>query len=687
MQVARLMLEKDVLSSFYKLPKDVQKRVSSFIQDFENNPEDPRLYVHKLDKTVSDPKVRGAKLPGGYRAILIKPEKGNTWLLVYIDSHDKAYDWARNKRFEVHERTGIFQIFNAEEVDEQIQKASAVASPVPDYPIARLTEDQLFDAGVPRPLIPAVKQIQSDESFDALAEYLPLDCRDVLTGVAAGMRLDDALATVLGSPESVAPAPSGAGDFSHIAEGANYNLVLLDSDELLKEALEKPIDAWRVFLHPAQRRIVERVANGALKITGAAGTGKTVALMHRSIHLAKNQNSSSRILFLTFTINLRANIEKMLQDLAPELSKRVDVVYISALARQICREQGWEGKLKHPIELHDIWEDVQSSLDLEKNPFSDFSEVIREFETVIDPCGIDDEDTYLTVRRTGRGRLSRAQRRVVWTYVSEFYRNLKKLDILTPNMAIKQARLAEEREVSRKYSHVLVDEVQDLGLEALRLVRAISPIDGEGSDPLTLAGDAHQRIYGVRVPLSKAGIEIRGRSVRLRVNYRTSQEIRIWAQAILEGQEIDDLDNELTDVCGDRSAFRGPTPVLVSAASEREQAEAIRDWVNDCLKAGIPKHEICITPYSAEIVQALSSADIDTRELLAREADLGAADPAVRIGAMERIKGLEFRAVALACADKADAINHLEDSELSERCLRYVAATRARERLLVVQSG
>ena len=188
------------------------------------------------------------------------------------------------------------------------------------------------------------------------------------------------------------------------------------------------------------------------------------------------------------------------------------------------------------------------------------------------------------------------------------------------------------------------------------------------------------------MPLSQAGISVRGRrSVRLRVNYRTTQQIRQWAQGILEGQEIDDLDDSPADIRGDRSIYRGKYgPEIKTAGSEREQAELIVGWIKSLIEDGLAPHEICVTPYSELVVQALESSGISTCQLFARQPDLGEADNKVRLGAMERIKGLEFRAVVLACADPKDALNRLDESSPSERCMRYVAATRARERLLVV---
>ena len=261
---------------------------------------------------------------------------------------------------------------------------------------------------------------------------------------------------------------------------------------------------------------------------------------------------------------------------------------------------------------------------------------------------------------------------------------MKQRNLLTFEGAIHQARLAIEQGNFQKFSHVLVDEIQDFSLEALRLIRALSPIDQGTRDPLCTAGDGHQRIYRTKIPLSRAGIDIRGRSRRLKINYRTSEQIRKFAQGLLQGMEIDDLDGGRAVIIGDHSAFKGPEPEIIKCASEKEEADVVVNWVKKLIEEqGLATHEICVTPYKPAIRSALTAAEIATHQLKPREDDPGSDVPGIRLGTIKRIKGLEFRAVALACADKRDAMNHLDNAEPMAKCERYVAATRAREYLLV----
>lgn len=688
--MASLMVHRNVLKNFNKLPAKVQKKIAEWVDIFQDDPYDPTIGLHSLKETMLDAKVRGADLPGGYRAIVIAPEVGDTFLLVHIDAHDKAYDWAKNKRFEVHKATGVFQVFDLEEV----QYASDAAFSIPpqeevveSYPLHQLSDEELFQVGVPMPLIPAVRAIRSDSGLESLARYLPADCRDILYGIAAGMTVDEALQEMLGITVGAAPEGlEGGGDFRMIDRAPNFDLVFVEGEEHLKDILAASLEEWRIFLHPYQKKLVEWQTKGPMSINGAAGTGKTVALMHRAVHLARKLKASGaagKVLLTTFTTNLSITLKGHIQRLGPDVADKIEVTNLHALARTICLRSGWKGQIAQDADMDEIWQEVLLDPGVGELPFP-IDEVRKEYVQIIDPNGITDEDTYLTTVRSGRPRVSRRQRKSLWYVFRSFQRGLKKRNLLTFEGAVHQARLAIEQGNFDKFSHVLVDEVQDFSLEALRLVRALSPIQEGSPDPLCLAGDGHQRIYRAKFPVSRAGIDVRGRSRRLKINYRTSEEIRKYAQAILKGLDIDNLDGESIEISGDHSAFRGPDPLLASCETPEQEAQVVLGWVQELLKDGrYSTHEICVTPYKPLIRSALADAGIDTHQLKPREDDPGMDVPGVRLGTIKRIKGLEFKAVALACADPKDPMNQIESAELIDRCERYVAATRARERLLV----
>jgi mRNA-degrading endonuclease RelE of RelBE toxin-antitoxin system len=686
--MAQLMMHADVLKRYHKLPTKVQKKVATLIERFQENPWDTAIGLHSLKESMLDTKVRGADLPDGYRAIIIAPEQGDTFLLVHIDSHDRAYSWARSKRFEVHGSTGNFQIFDVKETTQALQESTVTTSlSTNNYPLQQLSDDEFYQAGVPKLLIPSLRQIQSNHEFDVLREYLPLECYDVLLGVVAGLSLDQSISQALGldADETQLAQVEGPGDFSQLTQRPHRDLVVIEGENALKSMLEDgSLEEWRVFLHPAQRKLVEWNTKGSMSITGAAGTGKTVALMHRAIYLAQQlKDSKERILFTTFTTNLAITIKSYLHKLNPIFADRIEVTHLYQLARTICLRAGWKGRIATPDELDDLWEEVWIDPAIDNSPLPKL-EIRKEFELVVDANGIDTEEEYLTAIRTGRPRLGRKQRKQMWSIFQTFRRLLLKCHLMTIEGAIHQARLAVEQGNFPKFRHVLSDEIQDFGLEALKLLAVLSPIDENLTNPLCVAGDGHQRIYRAKVPLSRAGINIKGRSKQLRVNYRTSEQIRQFAQSIVEGIAIDDLDEGITSTVGDRSVFTGPDPEILFCRDAETEAQLIVQWVKDLMKADeFKSYEICITPYKQSIRGVFKSEGIPTFELEPLKEDPGKAEAGVRLGTMKRIKGLEFRAIAMACTPENDAMNNLSSADPLERCERYVAATRARERLLV----
>lgn len=675
--MAQLMLHREVLKNFGKLPAKVQKKIYELTHKFEEDSTQAGIHLEHLSPMAKDPKVRSARVGDDYRAIVIAPETGDVFLLMHVDHHNEAYAWCKNKLFEAHVATGSLQVFD---VEETTAIANQLAAPpnqeVVQYPLDDLTDQELFQAGVPDALIPAVRAVRNDEAFDQLADYLPKEAAQVLTGIVAGMTLDESLMEMLGGVDDVAK-PSGPGDFSFLSQAANMDLVLVEGEEHLQEILSEDIEEWRVFLHPYQKKLVEMKTKGPMKINGAAGTGKTVALMHRAVHLARQLPSGNeKVLVTTFTTNLSVTLKALIEKLDPVACQRIEVTNLHQLARTICHRIGWKGKIVEDSDMSVIWSSVLASGIPEG---FERSFVVSEFEEIVDPMGLTTEEEYLTVVRSGRSRISRKQRKSLWNAFVQVKRELTRRNLMTFEGLVHQARMAVQQGNFGGFRHVLVDELQDFSMESLKLIAALSPIEKGLPDPLCVAGDGHQRIYNrTPIALGRAGIEVRGRSRRLKINYRTTEEIRQWAQAILVGIEIDDLDGEQASTQGDLSVMSGAEPRVVEAASEQEMAMALIPWINGLLDSGLKTHEICITPIKKEIVGELENAGIPTKELKTREMDPGREEAGVRYGSRQRIKGLEFKAVALL-------INKTEEDDPLVPYLNYVASTRAREHLLVVR--
>ena len=167
------------------------------------------------------------------------------------------------------------------------------------------------------------------------------------------------------------------------------------------------------------------------------------------------------------------------------------------------------------------------------------------------------------------------------------------------------------------------------GLEGLRLIVALSPKGNSASNPLFMVGDGHQRISRkIPIPLSRAEISVVGRSRRLKINYRTSEQIRAWAQSPLAGMDIDDLEGGKADTTGDSSVFKGPEPSARKVPSIEEAGALIANWASELIqKEGMGSHEICVTPVHDAVKSALAAKRVGFLELEARRADPVKAEP------------------------------------------------------------
>lgn len=688
MNMAKLMIHRDLLRTLNRLPAKVQKKMEEFIRKFQENSFQPSLHLEPLAQ-VQDAKVRSARIGDDYRAILIAPEKGENFLLVHLDHHDEAYRWCRSKRFEAHGETGVLQVFDVQEIEAALQAPASPSLTHPTIPVpssslfAAFEDEVIYQAGVPKPLLPAIRAVSSESQFDAVSEYLPPEAGQVLAGLLAGMTLDESLESVLGVKikEVAGNKPESPGDFSRLPTAPQADLILLEKDEILEQMFSGDFEEWRIFLHPCQRKVVDWNVSGPMKITGSAGTGKTVALLHRAARLARaSQRKEPAVLVTTFTANLSLTIKALLERLDPVAAAKIEVTNLHQLARTICLRSNWKGHVLDSEEKDEIWKSVFLQI-LDKGGLSE--DFIRaEFEDVVDPLGVDSLDAYLTTVRRGMQPLQRAQRKTLWLFFTEFRKILRQRDRLTHHGMILEARKLVLNGKFKGYDHVLVDETQDFHVEALRLLAALAPKEPEALNPLALFGDGHQRIH-VRYPISlaRSGIEVRGRSRRLRINYRTSEEIRQYAQAVLAGKEIDDLDGHVEGEKGDRSLFRGPRPEINMMSSVGQAAVQLGDWIKNLVEHhGFKSYEVCAIPDDSVVREALRRAGLNFLPLKRHESDPGSSVTGVRVASMERVKGLEYRAVGIGLFGHQNEETQ-EDSNFPFKF--YTAITRARERVAI----
>ncbi len=687
-----IALQDTFLEAFERLPRSEQRRTRAMIDKMREDLSAPGLNFERYNEAL-DPKVYSVRVSQSYRAIAVKPENSDTIVLVWVDHHDEAYRWVKRKRFEVNVHTGAFQMWTA--VEGEIQEEPSEEPGL----FTHLTDHQLIKLGVPPELVPVVKRIRTLEELDAKRRDIPADAWEALNFLATGESYEEVLSFM---EELRAEEEDGADPFERAVKNrsSSRSIVVITDDEQLNEILNQPLEKWRTFLHPTQKELVEKHYRGPIRVLGGAGTGKTVVVMHRARRLVRNiLRPDERVLVTTYTVNLAESIREHLKTMCtPEEMERIDVIPIDRLARQLVDQYEnvrIEKVNPDPDEVEKLWMEA-----LEANGWSQdrLSFVMQEYDHVIQSNGVDTWEEYLDTPRTGRGqRISRAERKQIWDVVCDFRRRMQERGWYAFEDILRLARKWVKRNRGVvTYRSAVVDEAQDFHAEGFKLLRELVP---EGDNDLFIVGDAHQRIYSCHVVLGRCGINIRGqRSKRLRLNYRTTEQIRDQAIGVLHGLTFDDLDGGI-DQANDRSLIYGEAPERVHFTTQREEQEYVIQTIRELLDEGVKSSEIAILARSNWLAEkyeqwltehGIPAEKMGTHFTLTRDG--------VSCGTMHRAKGLEFRVVFLVGVSeglvppqsriqKAKDPLAREQMEREERSLLYVAATRARDKLFVTSSG
>lgn len=701
--MAKVALSKEFQSGFHKLNSDVQKKVMTTLGKFGESAGSAGLNLETYN-AAADPRARTIRVDKFWRAILAAPEDGDgTYILFAVKSHDEADRWMAKNRFSVNALTKGLEVIADEDVksvaksDAPVGPAGTDKGPLADLPDKAFKQLGVTDVG----LIGLIKEIPDEERLLALAGVLPDAQAEAVIGLMCGESVEEIWAKLTASeapatpPEELEPVPEEEQKLGEAVEtaGSRSTFQVVDGSDELALALKGDFEAWRTFLHPAQLAVVERNYNGPARITGGAGTGKTVALLHRAKRLAEECGPDARILVTTFTNKLTGDLSLRLKELGgPELAEKVKVSTVDRLARGIAAD-GAKVDIASARVIDSAVEDAFDTVGLDQIGLStDF--LRQEWEQVILGRRVQSRDEYFAVSRAGRGvRLNRRKRAEVWRAIEAIETSLdaqgKKTFLQVADHAADQLKGA----AVRPFDHVLVDESQDLHPAQWRLLRAVV---AEAPDDLFIAGDTHQRIYNNRVSLKQLGIDIRGRSSRLKLNYRTTRQILNWSLRLIVGDKFDDLDEGEETLFGYRSATEGSEPEIDAYADFGAELVGLVKTVRGWREAGVEPAEIGVcarTNTTAEQARgALASAGLPA-------AKSGSGTDEIHVGSMHGMKGLEFRCVAMidlsaGSVPPASAITPAEDDPLGhaqdlqrERCLLYVAATRARETLYMSHTG
>lgn len=679
---AKVAISADFLTAFAALPRQIQGKVTEFINKFRNNPQSPGINYEKINGGM-DKKIWSVRIDDTYRGITVRQPETGVYLLLWVDHHDEAYDWARNKKCEINPKTGAIQVFD-------IVTTPVVEPAAQDFVLfAELTDEALIELGVPEEQIPLVRSIGDAQEFYVKKSNFSGDTFEALSWVVEGIPVDEVI-------ELFREEKEGSETTENLANALESPLslksfVVVEGEEELRRIMAEPLEKWRVFLHPTQRKIVNKSYSGSARVLGGAGTGKTVVAMHRAKHLAAELKDKERILFTTYTANLASDIKDNLRKICTlDEIRRIDVINLDAWVSQFLREHGYPAEIVYEEKADNLWEEAVMGTDFSGEfPVSFYEE---EYNRVVVAQEAFSLEKYVKASRTGRGtRLDRKKRMQIWK-VFEAYQNLmKENQVRDINTAMYECRLLIEKISSKtRYKHVIVDEGQDLSANAFRLLRSIAGEEHEND--IFIVGDAHQRIYKNKAALSKCGINIRGRSSVLRINYRTTEEIRKAAFALLNGISFDDLDDSFDT--GDRcqSLTHGLVPEIIATANANEEFDAILAKVKGLIDGGVSAKNICVVARTHKLlddyIAHFTSSGIRCYEIKGNKADDRGLD-GIRVATMHRVKGLEFQYVFVVAANNriiplASAIDHTDavseqETMTAEKCLLYVALTRAQK--------
>lgn len=687
--------EKEIM----KLSRTDIGAVYEFMHKFRANPDQPGLNLKNLR---GDTRLMAARVKRDLRALLLHiGDRG--YLLVGVEHCSAVYENLDRLAYRINRVTGGIEVMDLHPIDTQ-PVGDSIVGRVLGGPSSQIrlfgdhSDEELVALGVAEPLLPEIRQLAAEDDLLALVGRAPQLTVDVLFALYDGKSFDEVLAEVTRPVQ--ADDPVDTEDFETAARRPATQVTT--DDEALNFMLAESFERWQIFLHPTQRRLVERRYNGPARVGGGPGTGKTIVALHRVAHLVQNlpPGDDRAVLLTTFNRNLAADLRNRLVALAgEEVLSRVEVLNIDRLAARVVAE-GDAGGPKRKVDDSQgpqLWRRFVTAEAASCGWEPDF--LAAEWEQIILGQALTTRAEYFRARRPYRGRdLTRIERDQVWELTERFVRWLTAQDLCTwRQIAVRASVLQTTRAATGDfpYRHVVVDEAQDLSAAHWRMLRAMVPA---GPDDMFLTGDTHQRIYDNNVTLSRLGINIRGRSSRLTLSYRTTRQILAAALGIMSGEAYDDLDGGVENLAGYRSLLRGALPRFVGVADWAEELDLIVDQLTDW---GIPQDgsvAVCLpTRELANDVAARLTADGVAAVEIGPDGPKQAGG--VHVGTMHRFKGLEYQKMIIAGVVDGHvprtAINRYRSADPKryererqrDRSLLFVAATRARDDLAVFWHG
>ncbi|MEA3642688.1 MAG: hypothetical protein VBE63_22505, partial [Lamprobacter sp.] len=271
-QDVKIIVSNAVIKRMTALPPAVQSKGLEFMLKFQTDPRSPGINYERI-QGAKDKNLRSVRIDQAYRGIIFRAPKDNVFIWLHVDQHDDAYQWASTRKMSVNPVNGALTLTNLNFVEETVQRRAAPTPLEPDPVFAGLSDRDLMAVGVPEEMLPAVRTIRSEGDLDAMREELPVEAYEGLFLLLAG----DSVSSILSARETRVDREIDTHDFASAADRdeSRARFYLVEGEQDLQAILSAPLEQWRVFLHPTQRRLATRNLNGPSRILGGAGTGKT----------------------------------------------------------------------------------------------------------------------------------------------------------------------------------------------------------------------------------------------------------------------------------------------------------------------------------------------------------------------------------------------------------------------------
>lgn len=676
------------IQSMFSLDKKMQKQTMACLKSLEENFKTDSLKIHKLDNCKCDNRFRSARVNDDVRIIFANTGNGDKALL-YVDHHDAAYSWCEGKYLQSTN-------FGAQMLYDERLEASSIAMLKEKQAISAFFEPEepllmkqnikpkhLAKLGIPEVHAQNLLEISDEDTYIDYVQIFSEELQEALISLAVGDKSFDLIYNELIDADY-------ENGLTHEHKDTRRRFYLMQSLDELEAILDNgDFEAWTVFLHPSQEKLVRANYNGPALVEGGPGTGKTIVGIHRAVHLSQNvflPDDGKKILFCTFSKKLARSIDAKLDLLVTQKGYRksnIDVMGVDAYLRRL-----YINAYRRTPELKDgeIRGLLRNMYEVLKPSSGSASFYLFEYVEVIEKYNIKTLEEYLNVNRAGATTsLNRKQRETAWKFFSEFLKEKERRRLMSfVDMAHEVYRAIKDGKVEKEYDSVIIDEAQDL--EPIKLRVLSTSVKAQANNVFILC-DMNQRIFKFSSWKKESDINIVGRTAHLSINYRTTKQISDYARYQFVNSSI------ITDHIKEyKSIVNGQPPVVVPFKTEGEQKKYVAQCVKELMDT-IPEEQICIicptNNYCTAIESVLQFMDIPCR-ILEKEI-LPEPGKGVCICPIKGVKGLEFRAVILYNYDKIEGTQIVSSTypaiasgyEKMAECAKYVAATRARDELII----